>query len=427
MATGGVSNGGALSNARAGYVLFILCVISAFNYYDRYLIGILVEDLKRDLLLSDAQVGLLSGLAFAIVYSVASLPIAAYADRGFRVRVLGAAVGFWSVMTGLCGMATGFWGMLLARFGVGIGESGGAPTTHAIVAETFGEKWRGTALSAVGVAGALGMTAAFAGGGYIASNYGWRWAFFAAALPGILIALIFILTVREPRRRDVAAGGQVAGVPMRRAVGVLLRRPAYRWTCVGVSVSAIGTFGTIAWLPAYLMRHFDLDAASVGADFSAVLGPASILATMAGGPLADWISRRDVRAPYWLLAGCFLLTGPLTCAYLLVDNYAVALALIWPAMLIGLLYTSPTYAIVQALSGPKLRATGAALFMLFVNLVGQGLGPFAIGALSDGFGGGGDGLRSALLLSAITYLAGAFAFLMAARSARADTEIAASY
>ncbi|HWV61629.1 MAG TPA: MFS transporter, partial [Sphingopyxis sp.] len=183
-----------VSKARAGYILFILCLISALNYYDRFLIGILVEDLKRDLALSDAQVGLLSGLAFALVYSIASIPVASYADRGFRVRVLGGAAAIWSVMTGLCGMATGFWTMLFARFGVGIGESGGAPTTHAIVAETFGDRWRATALAAIGVAGAIGTSAAFAGGGYIAQHYGWRWAFFAAAIPGVVIALIFALT-----------------------------------------------------------------------------------------------------------------------------------------------------------------------------------------------------------------------------------------
>lgn len=137
-----------ISNARAGYILFILCLISALNYYDRFLIGILVEDLKRDLVLSDSQIGLLSGFAFALVYSIASIPVASYADRGFRVRVLGSAAAFWSVMTGLCGMATGYWTMLFARFGVGIGESGGAPTTHAIVAETFSDKWRASALAA---------------------------------------------------------------------------------------------------------------------------------------------------------------------------------------------------------------------------------------------------------------------------------------
>lgn len=416
-----------VSKARAGYVLFILCLISALNYYDRYLIGILVEDLKRDLALSDAQIGLLSGLAFALVYSIASIPVASYADRGFRVRVLGSAAGIWSVMTGLCGLATGFWTMLFARFGVGIGESGGAPTTHAIVAETFSDKWRATALAAIGVAGAIGTSAAFAGGGYIAQHYGWRWAFFAAAIPGVVIALIFAFTVREPRRAPVSAANPA--LPARAALGVLLRRPAYVWICAGVSIFSIGAFGASAWTPAYLMRYFGKDAATVGLDYSAIIGPAAIIAVFAGGFLADWLGRKDARAPYWLLAISLFASIPLHVIQLTTESYETALAMAWPSALIGSLWISPTYAIIQALSGSKLRAIGAAFFMLCVNLIGQSLGPLVVGAMSDHFSAsyGNLGLRYALLISTTSFVAGSVAFLMAARTARADMDKAASF
>lgn len=421
------AGGTGLSKARAGYILLILCLISALNYYDRFLIGILVEDLKRDLSLSDAQIGLLSGLAFALVYSIASIPVASYADRGFRVRVLGTAAGIWSIMTGLCGMATGFWTMLFARFGVGIGESGGAPTTHAIVAETFGDKWRATALAAIGVAGAIGTSAAFAGGGYIAQHYGWRWAFFAAAVPGMVIAAIFALTVREPRR--AATSGSGVAVPARTALGVLLRRRAYLWVCGGVSIFSIGAFGSSAWTPAYLMRYFGRDAATVGLDYSAIIGPAAIIAVFAGGFLADWLGRKDPRAPYWLLAVSLFVSIPLGIVQLTTENYDTALAMAWPSALIGSLWISPTYAIVQALSGSKLRAIGAAFFMLCVNLIGQSLGPLVVGAMSDHFSAayGNLGLRYALLISTSSFVAGGVAFLMAARTARADMEAAAAF
>lgn len=421
----GSQNAG-VSKARAGYTLFILCLISALNYYDRFLIGILVEDLKRDLALSDAQIGLLSGLAFALVYSAASIPVASYADRGFRVRVLGSAAGIWSLMTGLCGMATGFWTMLFARFGVGIGESGGAPTTHAIVAETFSDKWRATALAAIGVAGAIGTSAAFAGGGYIAQHYGWRWAFFAAAISGILIAIIFALTVREPRRLPTSAANPA--LPARAALGQLLRRPAYVWICAGVSIFSIGGFGSSAWTPAYLMRYFGRDAATVGLDYSAIIGPAAIIAVFAGGFLADWLGRKDVRAPYWFLAISMFASIPLSVIQLTTESYETALAMVWPSALMGSLWISPTYAIVQALSGSKLRAMGAAFFMLCVNLVGQSLGPLLVGAMSDYFSAayGNVGLRYALLIGTTSFIAGGVAFLMAARTARADMAKAAS-
>lgn len=421
----GSQNAG-VSKARAGYILFILCLISALNYYDRFLIGILVEDLKRDLALSDAQIGLLSGLAFALVYSAASIPVASYADRGFRVRVLGSAAGIWSLMTGLCGMVTGFWTMLFARFGVGIGESGGAPTTHAIVAETFSDKWRATALAAIGVAGAIGTSAAFAGGGYIAQHYGWRWAFFAAAISGILIAIIFALTVREPRRFPTSAANPA--LPARAALGQLLRRPAYVWICAGVSIFSIGGFGSSAWTPAYLMRYFGRDAATVGLDYSAIIGPAAIIAVFAGGFLADWLGRKDVRAPYWFLAISMFASIPLSVIQLTTESYETALAMVWPSALMGSLWISPTYAIVQALSGSKLRAMGAAFFMLCVNLVGQSLGPLLVGAMSDYFSAayGNVGLRYALLIGTTSFIAGGIAFLMAARTARADMAKAAS-
>lgn len=423
----GVPTKAGVSKIRAGYILFILCLISALNYYDRFLIGILVEDLKRDLALSDAQIGLLSGLAFALVYSIASIPVASYADRGFRVRVLGSAAGIWSVMTGLCGMATGFWTMLFARFGVGIGESGGAPTTHAIVAETFSDKWRATALAAIGVAGAIGTSAAFAGGGYLAQHYGWRWAFFAAAIPGVIIAMIFAVTVREPRRASISAANPA--LPARAALAVLLRRPAYVWICAGVSIFSIGAFGASAWTPAYLMRYFGKDAATVGLDYSAIIGPAAIIAVFAGGFLADWLGRKDARAPYWFLAISLFLSIPMHVIQLTTESYETALAMAWPSALIGSLWISPTYAIIQALSGSKLRAIGAALFMLCVNLIGQSLGPYVVGAMSDHFSTayGNLGLRYALLISTTSFVAGGVAFLMAARTARADMEKAASF
>jgi MFS family permease len=413
-----------VSTARSIYILFVLALITALNFYDRNLISILVEDLKRDLSLSDTQIGLLTGLAFAVVYSIASLPIARYADSGRRIRVLGASALFWSVMTGLCGFASGFWTLLAARFGVGVGEAGGAPTTHAIVAETFSPRWRGTALAVIGLAGGLGLMGALAIGGYVAHNYGWRTAFYVAAIPGILLSFLLIFTVRESG--GAAAGTAAPSLRLTEALSILAKRPTFVWLCLGMSVVGLGAYGTLAWTPAYLMRHFHMDAGQVGATYGATVGPATLLGILAGGLVGDWLSRRGDRMPFYLLAVSFAISTPIAIAYLLSDNYAVVLALIGPMTFISTLYVSPLYAAIQALSGSKLRATGAATFMLIVNLIGQGFGPLATGWLSDAFAKshGVDGLRYALIIGAATYLFGAIAFLFAARTAPKDIEAA---
>jgi MFS family permease len=395
------------------------------NYYDRYLIGILVPDLKHDFQLNDTQIGLLSGLAFAIFFSVASLPIASYADRGRRVRVLGVSVAFWSVMAAACGCAAGLWTFLAARFGVGIGEAGAAPTSHAIITETVSPKWRTTALALIGFAGALGTTGAFWGGGYVAQHYGWRMAFFVGAVPGIALSILFLVTVRESRT-SLATRSNETSVPMLAAVRTLARRSAFFRCCVAVSISGIAVFGVMAWMPAYLMRQFNLSAAQVGADYSVVFGPAVMLGTLIGGLIGDRLSRRGPRAPFLFLAGALFISGPITMTYFLVPRYHTVLALVFPGTVISTLYLSPLFAAIQALSGPKLRATGAALFLLAWSLIGQGLGPFLVGAMSDIFSSyvGKGGLRIALLIGASTYMVGGMGCLIAAKTAREDIETA---
>jgi predicted MFS family arabinose efflux permease len=405
---------------RAFYVLAILALVTALNYYDRNLISILVEDLKRDLHFSDTQIGLLTGLAFAVVYSVVSLPVARWADGGHRIRVLSAALLVWSVMTGLCGAATGFWTMLAGRFGVGIGEAGGAPTTHAVVAETFAPSWRGSALAIIALAGAIGYMAAISLGGWLAAHHGWRIAFLAAAGPGALLALLLYVTVREPGRGNGRASE--LSLPLSVALPILARRPAFVWSCIATAVMGLGAFSTAAWTPAYLMRQFHLDAGEVGISYGAAVGPAMLFGVLAGGVLGDWLGRRGDRLPFYFMAATFFVTTPLAIGYVVVSDYGVALALVVPMTFVSSMFTSPIYAAVQALSGPRLRATGAATFMLIANLVGQGLGPLLTGWLSDQFSQayGSEGLRYALLAGASTYLLGALAYLMAARTAAAD-------
>lgn len=410
-----------VSKPRALYILLLLSLLTALNYYDRNLLSILVEPLKHDLGFSDSQIGLLSGLGFAVVYSLFAIPIARYADSGRRARVLGVSGVVWSIMTGLCGMATGFGTMLAARFGVGLGEAGAAPTTHAIIAETFTPARRGKAFAVIGVAGGVGVFTALAAGGYIAQHYGWRVAFYAGAVPGLVIAALFLLTVRD-RAGSAGTATPVATVPVREALRVLGRRRAYVWLCLGMSIAGIGAFGAAAWMPAFFMRRYVLTTAQVGSSYSAIVGLATLGGIVLGGVIGDFLSKRDARAPFFMLATSFAVTGPLMFYQLVADNYATALSLAFPMTLIATIWISPSYAAIQALSGARLRAMSAATFMLAVNLVGQGFGPSIVGWLSDGLAPtyGEDSLRIALMIMVSTYLIGALCFLIAARTARAD-------
>lgn len=407
------------SRAAKIYLLLLLSLLTALNYYDRYVISILVEDIKHEFTLSDSQIGILSGLAFAVIYSVAAVPIARFADGGRHARVLGLSALVWSLMTGACGMATGFWTFLLARFGVGLGESGGAPTTQALIARRFSARWRGTAFGIIGLAGATGSFAALGGGGAIAHAHGWRAAFYPGAIAGIVLALVLLLTVRDER---TPSGISSPAMPLGEAMRILVRRRAYVWTCGGLSLASLGAYGALAWMPAYLMREFGLNSQQVGATYSVSVGIATLVGTLVGGVIGDWLTRRDVRAPFYLLAVSFGLAAPMAMTMLLSKTYGTALALTFPQVIVSMIWVAPAYAAIQALSGRRLGATGAAVFMMFINLIGQGLGPLAVGWLSDVLvpSLGKESLRYALVIGICPYFLGVIAFLFAARTARQD-------
>jgi MFS family permease len=405
---------------RALYVLLLLSLLSLINMYDRSLVSILVEPLKADFHLSDTQLGLLSGPAFAIVYSVFLIPIARYADRGRRTRVLGIAALLWSAMAGLCGMATAFPALLAARLGVGLGEAGAAPTTQAIIAETFAPDKRGRAFAIIALAGSLGAIAAAGGGGYLAFYYGWRTAFFAGAIPGIALGILLLLTVRD----SGTAGVDPTVSPSIRARDGLIelgRRKAFVWACIGGAVASIGAGAGHAWLPTFFMRRFSLTSAELGGGYSLALGSAMIIGILVGGLVNDYLVKRGDRSTFFLIAFSYAVTAPLTLLVLTAGSYTVALVCLFAMMLLGGIYIGPVFALIQSLTGVRLRATGAAIFLLSQTLVGS-VGPLIVGWLSDYFASrfGAESLKIALIISLSTYIVGALCFPIASRTGRKD-------
>lgn len=411
-----------VSPRRAIVTLATLSLVCLLNYYDRSLINILIEPIKRDMQLSDSQIGVLTGLAFGLVYSLSAVPVARLADRYGRVRILACSLTLWSAMTGLCGMARSYPVLVAARFGVGLGEAGGLPATHAIVSEHFSKTHRSSALSIIAVMSGLGIAAGSALGGWIASHWGWRHAFIIGAVPGLVLAVLLILLVRD-HRQGRATSQSVAATGFWTALMTLMRRRAYLWLCIGYALGSVGSYAFQVWGQAYIMRRFDLDVAQVGASFSLVYGAAMIFGLIVGGAIGARLTKRDTRWTLWLMAICFGSALPLTAAVLHAPTYPAALVLLFVQTSFYILHTGPCYALVQSLSGSSLRSTGAACFMMVANLAGLGLGPTVTGWLSDRLGGGSaTALAQSILIVSLTFLLAAAAFLIGTRTVMRDIE-----
>jgi predicted MFS family arabinose efflux permease len=410
----------------SGYVLTVLGLVSVLNYYDRNLISILVEPMKRDLQLSDGDIGLLTGIGFALMYSVLGIPMARLADRLGRAKLLSSVLAIWSVMTLLSGRAVSFTSMLLARVGVGIGEAGGLPASHALVADYFPREYRGRALSVIGICAVVGISLAFAGGGWLNDRWGWRVAFYCGGAPGLLLALTVYLTVRESPTMSTAMKNENASeeIALRTVLSALWRRRSYVHLCVGLGIAAIGSYGQFAWTPAFLMRSYHLSTSQLGASYTLATGPGMIIPTFLGGALSDWLQRRDRRWPFWILAFCFGVNVPVNLILFLVHDFPLAMAMSLLGSVIGGLWVAPSYALVQNLSGPGMRAVAAAIFMMIVTIVGLGLGPSITGVLSERLAPsfGASALAWSLCAVTLTCAVGVVFFLRAARTVDADTE-----
>jgi MFS family permease len=408
------------------YVLWLLFAVNLLNYFDRNLITILIEPIKQDLSLSDAQSGLLMGLAFALIYSLLGLPIARFADRARRVGVLSASLALWSAMTTLCGFATSFTTMFLARLGVGIGEAGGLPSTHALVGEYFPPQKRGGAMSIVAVGGSIGLLLGLIAGGLMHTAFGWRSAFMIAGAPGLIVALIFATTVREP---PLPQRSGEARQNLGEAMRTLWGRKSYVLLTFGLGIATIGAYGHQAWIPTFLIRSFEMTPGETGVFYGLASAPAALLGVLGGGFLVDWLSKKDARWPLWMTALSFFIMVPIALAFFLApevpalkDQPLIVVALSIPIAMLGVMWTGPCFALIQNLAGSRLRATAAAAFMLVTNLVGLSLGPPITGFISDALAPmvGEDALRYALALMTIPYLGGVVLFLMATKTVKAD-------
>ena len=412
------------------YVLGVLVVVYVFNFIDRQILAILAQSIKEDLGLSDTQIGALSGVAFGIFYATLGIPIARLADRYSRVNIISICLGIWSLMTALSGLAGNFWHLLLARIGVGIGEAGGSPPSHSLIADYFPIDGRASALGVYALGIPVGILFGNLAGGWINEFFGWRMAFLVVGIPGVLLAILLKLTVKEPPRgySEGKAEKNDEQVPFSQVLKTMWGFRSFRHLSFGAATQAFVGYGAIAWMPAFLIRSHDMSSGEVGTALGLIIGIAGGLGTFLGGFFADKLGKTDRRWYMWLPAIGFLIAVPFSLGVYLVDSLYVALAFyVVPAFMVNL-YTGPTFGMTQSLAPLAMRSAASALLLFIINIIGLVFGPTTVGFLSDLLStswnmNSTDSLRWALFACSFVYIISFVNYVMAAKTLREDLAI----
>jgi MFS family permease len=368
------------------YVVWLLFVVYVLNFVDRQILTILVEPIRKEFNFSDTQMGLLGGFAFAVVYSVLGIPIARIADRKNRVTIISIALFVWSFFTVLTGRAHSFAQLFAARVAVGIGEAGCTPPAYSIIGDYFEKKRRTTAIAiySMGIYG--GVFVGYLVGAQVAQEYGWRMAFYVVGLPGIVLAIIVKLTLREPPR-GFAEGVLTATAPppVREVLGKLLTKATFWHLSLATALHAFVGYGVNGFHPSFLIRTHGLTVGEAGTVLALVSAISGVGGTWFGGWLADKLSqsRSEVRWQLWTPGIATLLNVPAAIlAYTMADKNMV-IATMFVSLVFGVMYLGPSYATMQRLVDIRERALGSAVLLLIVNLIGLGLGPTLVGVVSD--------------------------------------------
>lgn len=428
-----------VSDAYRRYALVVLLLVYTVNFLDRQVVTILAEPIKNELHIHDWQIGMMTGFAFAIFYTVLGLPIARAAESNNRVWIIGAALAVWSGFTILCGQAQNFVQLVAARIGVGVGEAGCTPTAHSLIADYVPKSQRASALAFFSIGTPLGGLLGLVMGGVMADLYGWRAAFLLAGLPGLVLTLLVLVTLKEPRR--LLAADAAAHTPGKGHFALTLKYLAAKRTfwliAFAAAINAFIGYGHAPFIASFFFRNHPAEIAHLAAGLhlksagflglalGVIGGTSGIISSWVGGWLADKAAKRDLRA-YMSVPAVAAVIYPLIYVVALQLPSAVStLALLVVPGLIGSLWYGPIYASGQGLVPPHMRATAASILLFVINLVGLGLGPLAVGALSDLLAGpfhlgSANGVRWALILTTFMAWGSAALFWIARRTIRED-------
>ena len=418
------SDSAAVRATGGGRVLFILLLAYIFNFIDRQIIGVLAVPIKAELQLSDTQLSLMGGIAFALFYSGIAIPVAWLADRKSRVNIIAFSVALWSAFTALCGFAQNFWHLFLARMGVGIGEAGGVAPSYALISDYFPKERRARALALFSLGIPIGSALGVFFGGWIASHLDWRSAFLIVGLAGLPAALLVKLFIREPVRGgfDSADGSASAPAPPFSVVAATLARtPSFWLLSFGAASGSILGYGLIFWLPSFFSRSFGLELIEVSYFYGSIVLVGGVAGTWLGGWIGDRTGQGTPAAYALIPAVCFLLAAPCF-AFGLFAPLELAWVLFTIGQMLALAWLGPVIAAVQHIVPPNMRATSSASFLFINNLIGIGFGIFFLGFMSDTMKAahGEDSLQYSILYGLGFYLLSAALYFVASTRLKRD-------
>ncbi len=408
------------------YALFVLLLAYISSYVDRQIMGVLLEPIRNEFLLTDTQMGFLGGIAFGIFYATLGIPIAFLADRWNRRNIISIAVTVWSFMTVACAFVTGFWTLALARVGVGIGEAGSSPPSHSMIADLYEAKLRSGALAVYALGVYIGIMVGFLVGAYVAAEYGWRAAFVVVGAPGLIIALVVRFTLKEPPRGHADGHAPVDPGPIEFSAAFAQVKAGFahlwndrvsRHVVIGVTLVSFVGYGGAYWGAAFFMRSHGLTIIEVGQYLAAVIGGAGVIGALVGGRLADKLGETDKRWKMWIVAYAKFIAAPIIVYFFLEMDTSIALLVYIPTVLLGAFYLGPSFAMIQTRSPVHMRAMCSAIMLFILNIIGLGFGPQAVGILSDFLRPefGDESLRYALLILSFISIWGGVHYYLAGK------------
>jgi predicted MFS family arabinose efflux permease len=390
---------------------------------DRQVLSILIEPIKAELGVSDAQMGGLTGLSFALFHVVACIPIAIWADRAVRHRIIALGVGAWSLLTVLTGFSRSFLSMFVIRVGIGVGEAAGGPPAHSLLSDYYPPERRSGALSIMIVGAPIGAMLAFAVGGWVNEWYGWRVVFVLFGAAGLIVAPLIYFTVREPIRGQ--AEGEIKdsqAPPMREGIAALLSMPSFRHVMLGSALNAAATYTFLIWSAPFLMRVHGMGTGQAGTVLALGFSLANGIGVLFGGHITDRLGLRDPRWIVWVPAISSVIAAPFAWGFVMSDDFLIAIPCLAVAGLLNAIYLGPLYAAGQALAKPRIRALASALITLANTVLGLAIGPVLVGALNDlGSARFGDGaIRYSIAFMLLAHWWAAVHLVWAARTYKAD-------
>ena len=406
------------------YVLVFLTLVSTLNYFDRSVLSLMLPLIKKDFQVSDTTLGLITGLI--AVYAILGVPIAWLAERWSRRNIVSIGLFFWSLMTGLTGLVTSVWQLGATRFAMAVGESAGLAPSQSILSDVFSKRARPLVLSIITTASSLALLFYSPIAGWVAGQYGWRVVFIAAGAPGVVLAVVMLFTIREPRRQAATPEADKVA-PLGEALSFLAGSKAFLWCLLGTSIMGVYLYGVSAWDASFLVRVRHYSVPEVGAWFQPLRGATSAIGIVTGGLLSTRLEKLDGRWRCWIPGLACVLMAPFQFVYLFADAKAVWISSYALAALFSIMHQGPIYAVYVSVAKARTRAVAVSVALLGATVVGQFGGPILIGWLNDHMRAqfGDEAIRySMLVVMACAFMAG-LCYLVASRYIVADTRRAA--